>query len=92
MTVQEKIKQLKTQGIPIYSISKLNTMDECLWSYWLTYMEHLPSKENIYTFGESSESVINHYNNHDYIAADYYIDDRAFGGITDWDVIEEHLC
>ena len=50
MTVQEKIKQLKSQSIPIYSISKLNTMDECLWSYWLTYMEHLPSKENIYTF------------------------------------------
>lgn len=50
MTVQEKIKQLKNQDIPIYSISKLNTMDECLWSYWLTYMEHLPSKENIYTF------------------------------------------
>lgn len=50
MTVQEKIKQLKSQGIPIYSISKLNTMDECLWSYWFTYMEHLPSKENIYTF------------------------------------------
>ncbi len=50
MTVQEKIKQLKSQGVPIYSISKLNTMDECLWSYWLTYMEHLPSKENIYTF------------------------------------------
>lgn len=50
MTVQEKIKQLKAQGVPIYSISKLNTMDECLWSYWLTYMKHLPSKENIYTF------------------------------------------
>ena len=50
MTVQEKIKQLKSQGIPIYSISRLNAMDECLWSYWLTYMEHLPSKENIYTF------------------------------------------
>lgn len=50
MTVKEQIKQLKSQGIPIYSISKLNTMDECLWSYWLTYMEHLPSKENIYTF------------------------------------------
>ena len=26
------------------------------------------------------------------IIADLYIDDRAFGGITDWDVIEEHLC
>ena len=26
------------------------------------------------------------------IIADKYIDDRAFGGITDWDVIEEHLC
>lgn len=50
MTVQEQIKKLKEQNVPIYSISKLNTMDECLWSYWLTYMEHLPSKENIYTF------------------------------------------
>lgn len=26
------------------------------------------------------------------IIADVYIDDRAFGGITDWNVIEEHLC
>ena len=26
------------------------------------------------------------------IIADVYIDDRAFGGITDWDVIEEYLC
>ena len=89
MTVQEKIKQLKSQGIPIYSISKLNTMDECLWSYWLTYMEHLPSKENIYTFGESSESVINHYNNHDYIAADYYIDDKQIKELVDFIISSE---
>ena len=26
------------------------------------------------------------------VIADIYIDDRAFGGITDWDVIEEILC
>lgn len=26
------------------------------------------------------------------IAAHYYIDDRAFGGTMDWNIIEEHLC
>ena len=26
------------------------------------------------------------------IITDLYIDDRAFGGITNWDVIEEYLC
>lgn len=28
--------------------------------------------ENIFTFGESSDQVINHYNNHDYVAKHYY--------------------
>ena len=28
--------------------------------------------ENIFTFGESSNQVINHYNNHDYVAKHYY--------------------
>ena len=26
------------------------------------------------------------------IVADYYIDDRAFGGIIDWYIIEKDLC
>lgn len=48
--VNEKIKQLREKGITCYSISRLNTMDTCLLEYWKTYMEHLPSKENIYSF------------------------------------------
>ena len=50
MNVDEKIKELKSKGIPIYSISRLNTVDNCGWEYWQTYMEHLTPKDNIYGF------------------------------------------
>ncbi|MBQ9701286.1 MAG: glycogen/starch/alpha-glucan phosphorylase, partial [Lachnospiraceae bacterium] len=35
----------------------------------------LVGEDNIYTFGESSEQVIDHYAKADYVAADYYIND-----------------
>lgn len=50
MNVNEKIKELKNKGIPVYSISRLNTVDNCGWEYWQTYMEHLTPKDNIYSF------------------------------------------
>ena len=31
MEVKEKIKELRDKGIPIYSISRLNTVDNCGW-------------------------------------------------------------
>ena len=48
--IKDKIKQLKDNGETVYSISRLNTVDECGWEYWQTYMEHLSGKENIYGF------------------------------------------
>lgn len=50
MEIKEKIKELRGKGIPIYSISRLNTVDNCGWEYWQTYMEHLDQKDNIYSF------------------------------------------
>lgn len=50
MEVKEKIKELREKGIPIYSISRLNTVDNCGWEYWQTYIEHLEPKDNIYSF------------------------------------------
>lgn len=50
MEVKEKIKELRDRGVPIYSISRLNTVDNCGWEYWQTYMEHLTQKDNIYSF------------------------------------------
>lgn len=48
--VKDKIKELKDQGQTIYSISRLNTVDNCGYEYWQTYIEHLDSKDNIYGF------------------------------------------
>lgn len=48
--VTNKIKELRDKGIVCYSISRLNTVDECPLEYWKTYVEHLPSKDNIYSF------------------------------------------
>lgn len=50
MDIKEKINQLREEGNTIYSISRLNTVDECGWEYWQTYMEHLKGKDNIYSF------------------------------------------
>lgn len=50
MDIKEKINKLKEEGHTIYSISRLNTVDECGWEYWQTYKEHLASKDNIYGF------------------------------------------
>ena len=50
MDIKEKINKLKEEGYTIYSISRLNTVDECGWEYWQTYKEHLASKDNIYGF------------------------------------------
>lgn len=50
MNINDEIKKIKQEGKTIYSISRLNTVDNCGWEYWQTYMEHLPSKDNIYGF------------------------------------------
>ena len=50
MNIKEKINKLKEEGHTIYSISRLNTVDECGWEYWQTYKEHLAGKDNIYGF------------------------------------------
>ena len=50
MEIKDKIDQLRKEGKTIYSISRLNTVDECGYSYWLTYHEHELSEENIYGF------------------------------------------
>lgn len=49
----------------------------------------LVGEENIYTFGESSEKVIAHYENHDYCAADYYIEDRQIKELIDFIISSE---
>lgn len=48
--VNKKIKELREKRIVCYSISRLNTVDECGLEYWKTYVEHLPTKDNIYGF------------------------------------------
>lgn len=52
--IKEKIKNLQEKGIVVYSISRLNTVDECGLEYWNSYIKHLPSKQNIYTFAGST--------------------------------------
>ncbi len=44
----------------------------------------LVGKENIYTFGESSESVIAHYEKKDYDAAKYYVEDDEIKELLDF--------
>ena len=49
----------------------------------------LVGKDNIYTFGESSEKVISPYETHGYRAADYYINDAQIKELVDFIISSE---
>jgi starch phosphorylase len=49
----------------------------------------LVGKENIYTFGADSETVIAHYEKGDYRAADYYIEDKEIKELVDFIISSE---
>lgn len=48
--VKEKIKELREKGIPIYSISKLSTLDNCYYEFYQTYILKLQQVDNVYSF------------------------------------------
>ncbi len=52
-------------------------------------IEQLVGRENIYIFGETSEQVIEHYEKEDYIAADYYINDKEIKELVDFIISSE---
>ena len=51
----------------------------------------LVGKDNIYTFGESSEQVIEHYAKADYVSNDYYTKDPVIKELVDFIVCPEML-
>lgn len=47
--LKEKLKELQNKNIQVYSISRLNTYDECPYSYFLTYRKNNRGIDNIYS-------------------------------------------
>lgn len=43
-----ELKALKDNGVPVYSFSRLNTMKQCEYQYFLTYLEKVKGTDNIY--------------------------------------------
>ena len=54
-------------------------------------ISQLVGKDNIYIFGESSDQVIEHYAKSDYVAADYYINDKDIRKWVDFIISPEML-
>ena len=52
-------------------------------------IHELVGNENIYVFGESSEAVIRHYENHDYVSKTYYENDEEIKEAVDFLVSKE---
>lgn len=50
LSVEEKLKELKEKGIPVYSISRLNTFHSCPYEYYKTYIDGERGKNNVYGF------------------------------------------
>lgn len=53
-------------------------------------IHHLVGDDNIYIFGQSSDQVIAHYNNHDYVSKNYYDNDSYIRKIIDF-ITDEKL-
>lgn len=62
--LQEKMELLKQQGYTVYSISRLNSFNQCKYGYNKTYNEKDRGKNNIYAIAGSSihETLENIYN------------------------------
>ncbi len=54
-------------------------------------IHELVGDDNIYIFGESSDQVIEHYKNHDYRAADYYINDEQIRELINFIISPEMM-
>lgn len=46
--VKDKVKELRDNNIPVYSISRLNAVDSCAYEYYQTYIKKQKSIDNIY--------------------------------------------
>ena len=54
-------------------------------------IHELVGDDNIYIFGASSEQVMAHYENHDYRAADYYIEDEEIRTLLNFIISPEMM-
>lgn len=71
LSPKEKLKYLKENNIPVYSISKLSTLEECYYEYFLTYIKKLKGAENIYTYmGSAIHSCLESLQNGEHIDFD----------------------
>lgn len=48
MNVNKLYKELRADGVPVYSISRLNTYNDCPYSYYLTYINKDRGDNNCY--------------------------------------------
>lgn len=46
--IKNKVKKLKEENIPVYSISRLNTIENCKYEFYKTYMLKTEGINNIY--------------------------------------------
>lgn len=53
-TLQDKMERLKKEGYTIYSISRLNSFNECKYGYDKTYNERDRGKDNVYSISGSA--------------------------------------
>lgn len=46
--IEPQLQKLKDEGKQIYSISKANTIDQCMYQAYMTYIKHLKSRQSVY--------------------------------------------
>lgn len=49
MNAQEKLEELKNNGEEVYSISRLDAINNCLYASYFTYVLHDRGKDNVYS-------------------------------------------
>lgn len=63
--LRDKAEQLKKDGVQLYSISRINTFDDCAYSYWNNYINNNRGIGNIYSFlGSEIHNILEEIYNH----------------------------
>lgn len=50
--IDPRLQKLYDENVPVYSISRLNTIHQCPYSFWMNYVKHIkpPIHGNVYSF------------------------------------------
>lgn len=83
---EEKLKELRSNNIPVYSFSKLGTLENCQYEYYNSYILHKKGIQNIYSeLGGIVHNAIQEI--HDEGKSSDYLKEKYYEGLSEVELL-----